>query len=222
MLGDSPTGQPFLNVNDLSPTPGPLEPVSEDMEEGELIYNSDNANVRRQQQQQQEPQMSLAAELGVSESPPESPLQERKGEPNGLPPARPSFPQGRVFFPPEKEKGKGKTKVASSAAGGGPSARQPTSRTSAVSSEKENNNAKPRERGATGPKSGTAEAGSTLRKVSPTGGTKTKTATKAAPPASGVMPRTKPSSKPPVAGTGPRRVLINSADAPPIGKGWKG
>ncbi|KAH9479231.1 hypothetical protein JR316_0007819 [Psilocybe cubensis] len=75
---------------------------------------------------------------------------------------------------------------------------------------------------------------STARKVSPTGGPTVKTSIKAVVKASTTttttassvtMNRPKITTKPPgppTAGTGPRRVPINSADAPPIGKGWKG
>ncbi len=96
------------------------------------------------------------------------------------------------------------------------------SRTSAIG-EKENKNlnkqkvfSKPTSAGATG---------DTTRKVSPTTGG-AKATTKSVKGAVGaktanLVPKEKPISNPSVSRGGPRRVLINSADAPVIGKAWK-
>jgi hypothetical protein len=96
------------------------------------------------------------------------------------------------------------------------------SRTSAIG-EKENRNlnrpkvfSKPTSAGATG---------DTIRKVSPTTGG-AKATTKSVKGAVGaktanLIPKEKPISNPSVSRGGPRRVLINSADAPVMGKAWK-
>jgi hypothetical protein len=234
MLGDSPL-TPSLNVgnpdNSVLFTPGALETVTEELAESGLGGYEYESNFSGGQQ---EPQMSLAAELGV-ESPPDTPLQERKVEPNVVAPAPVVvapvnlFNRGRVFHHPDSVAGKrtsatekGKAKAVDVA----PAPRAP--RTSALG-EKENNNFKEKKKPlglATG------NAAGTTRKMFSTGGggkstssskTAGKSATASAPSIVGSAKARGP-IKPfaaPLPG-GPRRVLINSADAPPIGKGWKG
>ncbi|KAF8972768.1 Afadin and alpha-actinin-binding-domain-containing protein [Flammula alnicola] len=225
MLADSPVTPTNLLGSDisLSPTSGPLESVAEEPDDGGLGYITGALNDAVHLPQ--EPEMSLAAELGV-ESPPDTPLQEKKVEPNVAPP-RPIFGRGRVFHlepnskKPRSSADKGKAKAEPA----------PRARTSALG-EKENSNTKKAPSGKAGRVSPALPGGNAAapRKVSPTGNAG-KPAPKVLPnaaPASSLAvgtSRTKPPAKPPlppIAGGGPRRVLINSADAPPIGKGWKG
>jgi hypothetical protein len=228
MLGDSPL-TPSLHManldNSFSPAPGALETVTEELAEDDLGgYKYGH----------QEPQMSLAAELGV-ESPPDTPLQEKRVEPNVVAPVpvvvAPAnlFNRQRVFHHPDSVAGK-KTNTFSAAEKGkakavdvAPATRAP--RTSALG-EKENSNSKEKKKplGLTGNATGPA------RKVPPTGKpiNSSKTAGKStiAPTPSAASAKARGPIKPPASslpgGGGPRRVLINSADAPPIGKGWKG
>jgi len=230
MLGDSPL-TPSLNMvdpdNSFSPTPGGLETVTEELAEddlGDCKYGK------------QEPQMSLAAELGV-ESPPDTPLQEKRVEPNVIAPAPVVvapvnlFNHQRVFHHPDSVTSK-KTNTFSAAEKGKAKAVAVVSATRAPRTsglgEKENNNSKEKKK----PSSLTGNAAGPARKVLPTGASKptssNKTAGKsaAAPTPSAASAKARGPIKPPASslpgGGGPRRVLINSADAPPIGKGWKG
>ncbi|KAF8997917.1 Afadin and alpha-actinin-binding-domain-containing protein [Cyathus striatus] len=150
-----------------------------------------------------QPQMSLAAELGV-ESPP---LQEKKVEPNVVK-ARPvPIGKSKVFHPPQAGKkpptSKGKVKTDA------PSMSR--SRTLGLG-EKENEARK---------KSGKNSSSVTMSKVTPpsgiaTSGKSTKTDVK---PVGTSTHRVKVSTKPPVPkGGGPRRVPIDSAEAPPLVK----
>lgn len=234
MLGDSPL-TPSLNManpgNSFSPTPGALETVAEELAEDDLggyKYGS------RSPDGQQEPQMSLAAELGV-ESPPDTPLQEKRVEPNVVAPVpvvvAPAnlFNRQRVFHHPDSVAGK-KTNTFSAAEKGkakavdvAPVNRAP--RTSGLG-EKENSNSKEKKK----PLGLTVNAAGPARKVLPTGkpASSSKTAGKSAvaPTPSATSAKARAPIKPPApslpGGGGPRRVLINSADAPPMGKGWKG
>ena len=174
----------------------------------------------------QEEQMSLAAELGV-ESPPDTPLQEKKVERNvqikgGALPGK-----GRVFFPEPKKS----TSVApSTVAKGKAKAEAPPFNTGArgrMVLEKENSdNSKSTKATKTG-------------KISPPGPIKASTGpVESSKKAADAKPNPSTSSKaafgagrgrvskaPPILagrGGGPRRVLVDSADAPPIGKGWRG
>jgi hypothetical protein len=227
MLGDSPL-TPSLHManpdNSFSPTLGVLETVAEELAEDDLGgYKYGH----------QEPQMSLAAELGV-ESPPDTPLQEKRVEPNVVAPVpvvvAPAnlFNRQRVFHHPDSVAGK-KTNTFSAAEKGkakavdvAPATRAP--RTSALG-EKENSNSKEKKK----PLGLTGNAAGPARKVPPTGkpinSSKTAKST-IAPTPSAASARARGPIKPPASslpgGGGPRRVLINSADAPPIGKGWKG
>ena len=235
MLGDSPI-TPSLNManpdNSFSPTPGALETVAEELAEDDLggyKYGSHFPDG------QQEPQMSLAAELGV-ESPPDTPLQEKRVEPNVVAPVvvAPAnlFNRQRVFHHPDSVASK-KTNAFSAAEKGkakavdvAPATRAP--RTSGLG-EKENSNSKEKKK----PLALTGNVVGPARKVLPTaaGGKPTssnKTAGKptVAPTPSTTSVKARGPIKPPASsllgGGGPRRVLIGSADAPPIGKGWKG
>ncbi|PPQ75446.1 hypothetical protein CVT26_016220 [Gymnopilus dilepis] len=215
MLNDSPLSPPRnMALSDLedSPPSGPLEPVMEEPDDGGLGPAPP-----------EEPPMSLAAELGVSESPPDTPLQERRMKPN----VTAAAPRGRVFFPepkkpPTVEKGKARAKPDPA----------PRARPSGTS-EKENSNQRTKRAGT---KSGKVSpvlvgggGGTIARKISPTNttsvaGGQTKTSIKAVVKASTASASNRPrlSTKPSgPSGGGPRRVPIDSADAPPIGKGWK-
>jgi len=227
MLGDSPL-TPSLHManldNSFSLTPGALETVAEELSEDDLGgYKYGH----------QEPQMSLAAELGV-ESPPDTPLQEKRVEPNVVAPVpvvvAPAnlFNRQRVFHHPDSVAGK-KTSTFSAAEKGkakavdvAPATRAP--RTSALG-EKENNNSKEKKK----PLGLTANAAGPARKVpagKPISSSKTAGKSAVAPTPSAASAKARGPIKPPASslpgGGGPRRVLINSADAPPIGKGWKG
>jgi len=234
MLGNSPL-TPSLNManpdNSLLCTPGGLETVTEEPGEsglGEYGYGSHFSGG------QQEPQMSLAAELGV-ESPPETPLQEKGVVPNVVAPepvlVAPVnlFNRGRVFHHPDSVAGKKTNTISATekgkvkAVGVVPAPRAP--RTSAVS-EKENSNSKEKKKPlglATG-NTGTSRKVSSTTKATSSSKMAGKSATAPAPSVVGSAKARGPikPSAPPVPGGGPRRVLINSADAPPIGKGWKG
>ncbi|GLB41635.1 putative afadin- and alpha -actinin-Binding [Lyophyllum shimeji] len=206
MLGNSPDS---LELNGLRPddTSGLLQPIVEDdcvrgFEEPPAIPAEPPA-----------PAMSLAAELGVSESPPESPLQEKKLEPNVVvPPPVATTAKGRVFHPDPKRfatKDKGKAKaapVANATAG-----RVKTS----AGVEKENGVIKAEGKVFVAPP-----------RISPPG-TKGDAKKVVKPPpktAAGVSTsRARLTAKlaPPVKG-GPRRVPIDSEEAPPIAKSRRG
>ncbi|CAA7265145.1 unnamed protein product [Cyclocybe aegerita] len=214
MLADSPVTPPngFLSNTSLSPSSGPLEAVAEEPEDGGL------GPIPPQLQRQ----MSLAEELGVPESPPDTPLQEKKVEANVAAP----LPRGRVFFPEAQVK-KPLTTVEKGKAKAEPTAR---ARTSAVGEKENNQSLKPAKApsgrsGKVSPVPPLSNATGAAKKVSPAGANKPapKSVLKA-PPASSTAggSRAKVPPKPSMNGGGPRRVLINSADAPPIGKGWKG
>ncbi|KAF8806893.1 hypothetical protein BYT27DRAFT_7338870 [Phlegmacium glaucopus] len=223
MLSDSPLSPPrngAASDDSLSPTNGPLAVVLEEDDGGEL--GSQNEVI----QTPPEPEMSLAAELGV-ESPPDTPLHE-KVEPNIVVNSNNGLGLGRVFHPdpnakkPPAAQSKGKSKEDS----------LPRTRTSAEG-EKENNsrsNQKTlvRKSGKISPAMSGGNIAAT-RKISPTNEPRKPVAKSAAKPtsttASATTSRTKPFTKPSVPPNnsgGARRVLINSADAPPIGKGRKG
>lgn len=161
-------------------------------------------------------QMSLATELGIPESPPESPLQEKKLEPNvtsrlvgagtGV-----ITTKGRVFHLDPKRfttKEKGKRKAESAV----PTTHARVRTSGAI--EKENSDMKPE------------KVFSAPTKISPPGfGGEAKKPVKPAPRpiTSVVTSRARLAAKlPPPSKTGPRRVPIDSAEAPPVGKGWRG
>ncbi|KAF9474824.1 hypothetical protein BDN70DRAFT_884425 [Pholiota conissans] len=215
MLADSPltpSNGPTVDI-DVSPTSGPLESVPEELDEDDgglgfitnvpIVYQPSQARMS-------------ATELGI-DSPPETPLQERKVEPNvGVPSiAQPVFGRAPVFHPdPNAKKGpiaaeKGKARAVDHG---------PRARTSAVS-EKENKDKPP-----LGKSSKTVNAiAPAARKMS----TAPRATVKPTPAVSTTVTTSRtsrPPIKPPVpmaAGVGPRRVLINSADAPVIAKGRK-
>ncbi|KAF8159368.1 Afadin and alpha-actinin-binding-domain-containing protein [Crassisporium funariophilum] len=222
MLTDSPLSPPRHGSaadDSLSPTSSSLEVVSEEVEDHDLGYAIFPSVPQPQ------PQMSLAAELGV-ESPPDTPLQEKKVEPNVIAPVPFAMGRGRVFHadPNAKksiavqDKGKGKAKAESA----------PRARTSAVG-EKENSSKQRTAVGKAGkisPSMGNVGAAATTRKASTNPVVKPAVKANPAPSsAAGLTSRTKTLTKPPVSSgnsNGPRRVLINSVDAPPIAKGRKG
>ena len=217
MLADSPltpAGGPTLDTT-LSPTSGPLEAVAEEDEgDGGLAYIANALDFKRPPQ---DTRMS-ATELGM-ESPPDTPLQEKKVTSVNVapPPPAPVFvTRGKVFFPepaaaakrPLSAVDKGKGRTTEQAARG---------RSSGVS-EKENSSVKGRVT-----KISPANVAPVVRKAAPTQG---KPVFRAPAPAatSNVTSRPRPTVKPgpPVASGGPRRVLVTSADAPPIVKGRRG
>ncbi|KAJ3506379.1 hypothetical protein NLJ89_g6903 [Agrocybe chaxingu] len=215
MLADSPVTPPngFLSNISLSPSCGPLEAVAEEPEDGGL----------GPMPQQEQRQMSLAEELGVPESPPDTPLQEKKVETNVAAPV----PRRRAFFPEAQmkkpltaaKKGKEKAEPATRA------------RTSAVGEKENNQSLKPAKApsgpsGKVSPVFPLSNATGATKKVSPAGANKPAPKPVLKPPpalsTTGGGSRAKVPPKPSMNGGGPRRVLINSVDAPPIGKGWKG
>jgi len=225
MLADSPLtpANMLLAANtSLSPTTGPLETVSEDSFEEALLGVPSGVNPPRPQTP--EPQMSLAEELGVSESPPDTPLQEKKVEPNVVAAAPPGR-GGQVFFP-EVVKKQPRTTGFTAAEKGKAKAEPPglRAKTSALG-EKENSNSRQK---VFSSKAALVSAapGTVAKKVPPATVTvKSSAKTQVKPVASSSAPRNKALSKhpaPTIAGGGPRRVPINSADAPTLGKGWKG
>ena len=164
-------------------------------------------------------QMSSVAQLGMG-SPPDNPLQEKKLEPNvaALPVARAGAmtAKGRVFHPEPKkltakEKGKGKAIERGTIPG------HPRVKTSA-GVEKENGGTKQ------GGKVFSAPTG--ILKVSPPGagaGEVKKVVAKSSAAAGASVSRARLAAKlPPQAKGGPRRVLVDSVEAPAIGKGWRG
>lgn len=219
MLADSPltpAGGPAPDMA-LSPTSGPLEAVAEeDEDDGGLAYIA-TALDYKPSRPIQDTRMS-ATELGM-ESPPDTPLQEKKvASVNVAPPPPPPVfgVRGKVFHP---EPGAGAKRPFSAADKGKGRAMEPVAwgRSSGVS-EKENNSAKGRLA-----KASPANAAPVVRKAVSTIG---KPVFRAPAPAatSNVTSRPRPVVKPgpPIAGGGPRRVLVTSADAPPIVKGRRG
>lgn len=169
----------------------------------------------------QEEQMSLAAELGV-ESPPDTPLQEKKVERNvqikgGALPGK-----GRVFFPEPKKS----TSIApSTVAKGKAKAEAPpinaSTRGRTVLEKENSDNSKstkatvtgkvsPPIKASTGPVESSKKAADAKRNASTSALSAGRGRVSKAPPI--------PAGR----GGGPRRVLVDSADAPPIGKGWRG
>jgi hypothetical protein len=224
MLADSPlTPANGLTMDsDVSPTSGPLESVPEELDDGGLGYIT-NAPIIQQPSQAR---MS-ATELGI-DSPPETPLQEKKVEPNVVapPPAQPIFGRTPVFYPDPNAK-KGFTAAEKGKARADPG---PRARTSAVS-EKENNNSKKVPPGKSG-KISPANAGAPVpRKMAATVNSSKLVAKASVKPASAATSTATTSRAsrtsslkppvPPIAGGGARRVLINSADAPAITKARK-
>ncbi|RDB15346.1 Afadin- and alpha-actinin-binding protein B [Hypsizygus marmoreus] len=198
MLGNSPNS-PDSQAPGAADTSSLLQPVAE---EDSLVLGFEE----HPPPPAMVPQMSLAAELGLPESPPETPLQEKKIQPNVTARGAVTTARGRVFHPEPnrltaKEKGKGKAEPVITAT----NARVRTS----AGVEKENS----------GMKSGRVV--SAASKVTPP---ETKKPVKPAPkPAVGVSSsRARVAVKlPPPGKNGPRRVLIDSAEAPPIAKGRK-
>lgn len=216
LLGNSPNSPDGAGASSGSDLSGLLQPVAE---EDENILGFEEIPAVAQGPVRSQPQMSLAAELGV-ESPPESPLQEKKLEPNVATrqvttTAGTKTVKGRALYPDPKrltakEKGKGR-------ATGGTTSTQPRVKTSAAV-EKENTKSSRETSNVTG-----------VSRISPPGlgSIETKQVAKPLPkPAAGISSsRARLIAKlPPAAktGGGPRRVLVDSVEAPVIGKGWKG
>lgn len=226
MLSDSPLS-PSRNgtVSDdsLSPTSSPLAIVLEEPDEGGLGFENEVV------QPLPEPEISLAAELGV-ESPPDTPLHEKMAESNIVVNPNDGLGQGRVFHPdpnakkPPTVQGKGKVKEDP----------VPRGRTSAEGGKENNSNLHPKilvgKSGKISPAMSGGNNVAATRKIPPRNEPKKPVAKSAAKPTSttGSSATSKPKffTKPPVppsSGGGARRVLVNSADAPPImGKGRKG
>jgi hypothetical protein len=221
MLSDSPLSPPRNSVtssDSLSPISGPLAVVLEETDSDDGGLGSEKEVV--QPQPLGEPKMSLAAELGV-ESPPDTPLHENKVGPNIVVNSNPNNGMGRarVFHAdpnakkPPTIQGKGKVKE------------HPRS---SAEAEKENNS-KPNHKvlagksGRVSPAKSGGDIAVATRRISPTNEPRKPVAKLAAKP----MPTTttKVFTKPSALsgnGGGARRVLITSADAPPIGKARKG
>ncbi|KAF4611199.1 hypothetical protein D9613_007132 [Agrocybe pediades] len=258
MLNDSPLSPDGMLNASTSPSSGPLGMVSEESLEYDDRYGygyshgknelfpSNSPPEEPQHHQPQEPQMSLAQELGISESPPDTPLQEKKPLPNAQPqPPRVFFRESSAKKPySAAEKGKGKavepvarsrTSTAAAAAAGKAAAagekenndskgKAKTKTTSSSSSSNKHGKVSP---GTAGASTASGTSGATAK--APPGGTG-KTSIKAVVKASTQSStRQRMTTKPPVppansgGSKGPRRVLVDSADAPPmIGKGWKG
>ncbi|KAG6900024.1 hypothetical protein C0993_004081 [Termitomyces sp. T159_Od127] len=153
-------------------------------------------------------QMSLAAELGVPESPSDSPLQEKKLKRNSVDrPAVTITAKGRATKPTVKrfttqEKGKAKaTRALHVSIGRG--------RSLPGVVKKENNESKAEKKGSMVPP-----------RISPPGAMGEKVV-KPPPKLNSVsVSRSRPVVKLPPQ-SGPRRVLVNSDEAPPVGKGWR-
>lgn len=219
MLSDSPLSPPRNSAasdDSLSPVPRPLAIVLEKTDDDGLGLKNEVA------QPQPEPMMSLAAELGIES--PDSPLNE-KVAPNIVANPKNGLRSQRVFhLDPNAKKlpaaqGKGKANPI------------PRSRTSAEG-EKENNSRLNQKAlvGKSGKISPAMNGGNigVTRKISPTNEPRKAVAKSAVKPVSTVSTTTSRTktfanpSVPPSNGGGARRVLINSVDAPPIGKGRKG
>ena len=229
MLSDSPLSPPRNSVtssDSLSPISGPLAVVLEETASDDGGLGSGKEVV--QPQPLPEPKMSLAAELGV-ESPPDTPLHENG--PNIVVNSNPNNGMGRarVFHAdpnakkPPTIQGKGRVKD------------HPIPRSRSSAEAEKENNSKPNHKVLAG-KSGRispAMSGGDItvatRRISPTNEPRKPVAKSAAKPmpttASTATSRAKTFTKPSVLssnGGGARRVLITSADAPPIGKARKG
>ena len=214
MLSDSPLSPPRNSAASLSPTSGPLAAVLEEAESDDGGLGSEKDVV----QPLPEPKMSLAAELGV-ESPPDTPLHEKKIGPNIV--ANNRLGQARVFHldpivkkPPTQ--GKGKTKE------------DPIPRPRSSAKAEKENNSRPNQQVLTGKSdmSGRNTPAAT-RRISTTNEPKKPAAKSAAKPTASTATFraktfTKPSVPPINKSGGARRVLITSVDAPPIGKARHG
>ncbi|KAF9466164.1 Afadin and alpha-actinin-binding-domain-containing protein [Collybia nuda] len=209
LLGNSPNSPDGAGTSGDSDVSSLLQPVTEedeiDLGFGQIPTYS------------QEPQVFLAAELGIA-SAPESPLQEKKLEPNVTTrkittAVEVKTAKGRVMYTDSnrftaKEKGKGKATTETANA-------QTRIKTSAAV-EKENT-------------AKSSKGSTTKSRVSPPGLEITEMKKVAKPPSkpsAGVtgsrarlLAKLPPPSK---TGGGPRRVLVDSVEAPIIGKGWKG
>ena len=203
MLSDSPLSPPrnsAISDESLSPTSGPLAVVLEeaDDDDGGLGYTPLHDNI------------------AVNSNP-------KPTDNEGL-------GKGRVFHPdpntkkPLTVKGKGKVKD------------DPMPRPRSSAEEEKENNSRPNQKVLVG-KSGkispamsggkiASTAAATTRKISPTNEPRKTVAKSASKTTSTTIStatsRTKTITKPPVPGGGARRVLINSVDAPPMGKARKG
>ncbi|KAL0571441.1 hypothetical protein V5O48_010531 [Marasmius crinis-equi] len=225
MLGNSPDSNHSNDSGLLDPVPEedmfPEIPLEDRMAAEALSVPLESSG---EHEMEPEPAMTLAQELGVSESPPESPagmrpvsppLQERRGETNAAAAAKKSTTtKGRVLHGSAAAvtKSRGATATAGSSKGTVPPRRKPVPTIPGV---------KP--------------SGSTARlAIPPAGGVvekenkgKAATSSGTQPSGSGANP-SRPKSKPAIpntqAGVGrgaPRRVPIGSADAPPPGRSRK-
>ncbi|KAG5644872.1 hypothetical protein DXG03_007513 [Asterophora parasitica] len=210
MLGNSPNSPEAIGTASESEISSLLQPVvEEDSDSGfeDLLGVPSHPP----------PPMSLAAELGVSELHLESPLQEKKLEPNvAIRSTAATTAKGRVFHPPDakrlttKEKGKAKALPVVNA----PNGRVRTS----GGVEKENSGMKVQER--------KERVFTAPTRISPPGADdKMKKVAKPPPkPTAAVSSSRAPlvAKLPPPGKGGPRRVLVTSDEAPPVGKGWRG
>ena len=200
MLSESPLSPPrngAVSDDSLSPTSGPLAVVLEEAadDDGGLGYTPLHDNI------------------AVNSNP--NPTDNKV------------LGKGRVFHPdpnakkkPSTVKGKGKVKE------------NPVPRPHSSAEEEKENNSRPNQKvlvGKSGKISPAMSGGNTAttRKISPNTNEPRKTVAKSAAksmstPMSTTTSRTKTITKPPVPGGGARRVLINSVDAPPMGKSRKG
>ncbi|KAG5338054.1 hypothetical protein E4T56_gene12389 [Termitomyces sp. T112] len=145
-------------------------------------------------------QMSLAAELGIPESPPDSPLQEKKVEQNVVRhSAVTTTTKGRALKPDPRRftaQEKGKTKA--------------TRAHVAIGRSKENNT-KAEKKVSTAPP-----------RLSPPGSIGEEATKPPLKPNDVSTSRSRRVTKLPPTQGGPRRVLMNSDEAPPVGKSWRG
>jgi len=214
MLGNSPDSPDGLTGRDPDVS-NFLQPVAEE-DEAILLGFQKVLKVTAPTLAPQE-QISLAAELGV-ESPPDTPLQEKKLVPNvvvqhvAVARLGKTTANGRVFYPDPKRQEKGKAKTTALAV-------NTQSRVKTLAAvEKENSIMKPNGKGPGG-----------ASKVSPPGlgAGEVKKAVAVKPPVKPVagtsMSRARLAAKlQQQSKGGPRRVLVDSVEAPAVGKGWRG
>ncbi|KAF8892175.1 Afadin and alpha-actinin-binding-domain-containing protein [Infundibulicybe gibba] len=195
MLGNSPSSPE--EIKKISAPRLSLESVVEDKESELNFDHIESASPAEPQQ------LSLAAELGV-ESPPESPLQEKKMEPNvnphHIPQAAFTATKGRVFHEPQKLTAKQKGKVKA------PPIPVSRKRSASAGLEKENTTNRTK-------RNGTLPS-SSLPATSASRTTDAKSAPKpVAKPIGAPISRLRVVGKPSQPVAGPRRVPIDSAEA---------
>ncbi|EAU90393.2 hypothetical protein CC1G_00777 [Coprinopsis cinerea okayama7 len=208
MLADTPPGVPELPE---------LSIVSE---EEDVLGGADSDSPVS------EPPLTLAQELGVSESPPDVPLQERKEANVAQAPTRTTM-KGRALFPDARkpavstrDKGKSRAGTATFATS------STTQRKTSGTLEKENDRDAKKGKGGGGKISPVFKAPSTKESTSRSSAGKTAGASKTAKPTASSAAKAsaagsvRTSSAKPMSsvGGGPRRVMLDSAEAPPVAR----